>query len=200
MGPRCGSSPLQARTGRTRAVSAIPATRQSSQAGKNDPSTFRTGAHPPTISSGAIALGDRSVTRMSGGSRAMLPYRLRPAPVHWVTVTLHTSPLGRPPRGSLLQVPAPALKRAHRGRWRRAPVTAYALAVATASLSGCGALDAARRPYATAPPAAAVPWKPSESQREALRTTPRVPPPTDLDPEKVHGLPELIDLAQRMNP
>jgi len=133
---------------------------------------------------------------MSGGSRPMLPYRLRRALVHWVIVTPDTSSLGRPPRGSPLSGLALSPARQLGGASR----CAVALLVAIAATNGCGVLDTARRPFASAPGDHATPWRPSESQREARALLPRVPPPIDLDTDKVHGLAELIDLAQRMNP
>src|SRR4029453_7707753 len=69
--------------------------------------------------------------------------------------------------------------------------------VAVAASSGCGVLERARAPYASAPPAPERPWTPP-----AAIAAPASVPALRIAPEsdRVYDLPALIDLAQRANP
>src|SRR5262245_14908603 len=69
--------------------------------------------------------------------------------------------------------------------------------VAVAAVAGCGTLERARDPYASAPPAPERPWTPPAmipvpSSAPGLLVTP--------EPARVYDLPALIDLALRANP
>lgn len=70
--------------------------------------------------------------------------------------------------------------------------------------SGCSTLhhSAAWDPDAHAPPTASAPWRPPESMERYMPPPDRVLATSDLivDPERVHDLPGLIDLAERANP
>jgi outer membrane protein TolC len=69
--------------------------------------------------------------------------------------------------------------------------------VVVAAASGCGIIDRARDPYASAPPTPERPWTPPAA----------IPAPASVpgllvapEPDRVYDLPALIDLAQRANP
>jgi outer membrane protein len=70
--------------------------------------------------------------------------------------------------------------------------------VAALALCGCGVVEHARDPYASAPPAAERPWTPPPDMVPAPSAVPglRITP----DPDRVYDVPALIDLAQRANP
>ena len=70
--------------------------------------------------------------------------------------------------------------------------------VAVAAACGCGVVERARDPYASAPPAPERPWTPPADGRRRPAPVPalRVAP----EPDRVYDLPALIDLAQRANP
>ncbi len=69
--------------------------------------------------------------------------------------------------------------------------------VAALVACGCGVVDHAVDPYASAPPVAERPWiPPPDGPVRAAVPGLRVAP----DPERVYDLPALIDLAQRANP
>ena len=79
-----------------------------------------------------------------------------------------------------------------RARWR------WSGWVAALASCGCGIVDHARDPYASAPPAAERPWTPPPDAMPAPAAVPglRVTP----EPERVYDLPALLDLALRANP
>jgi outer membrane protein len=70
--------------------------------------------------------------------------------------------------------------------------------VAALALCGCGIIDRARDPYASAPSAAERPWTPPPDALPAPAAVPglRITP----EPDRVYDLPALIDLALRANP
>src|SRR5262245_60440001 len=71
--------------------------------------------------------------------------------------------------------------------------------VVVVAASGCGIIDRARDPYASAPPRPERPWTPPA----ATPAPTSVPVPGLLatpEPDRVYDLPALIDLALRGNP
>lgn len=82
----------------------------------------------------------------------------------------------------------------------RAGVWRVMAGLALLSSAGCGMLDVARAPYAAAPPAASAPWRPPESQVQARAATAAPRPRVEVETDKTYALPDLIDLAQRVNP
>ncbi len=72
------------------------------------------------------------------------------------------------------------------------------MAIAIAWTAGCGLTGAVRNPYAVAPPTVSRPATPPDSTSTAPAA--RLPLTPLPDPEREHGLAELIDLAERANP
>src|SRR5262245_9684437 len=71
------------------------------------------------------------------------------------------------------------------------------VAVAAAAASGCGIIDRARDPYASAPPAPERSWTPPAAVAAPATVPALLVAP---EPDRVYDLPALIDLAQRANP
>jgi outer membrane protein TolC len=95
-------------------------------------------------------------------------------------------------------------RRSRTGRAPRRCPALRILPVALAFLAGCGLLPfpATRDPYAAAPASPAAPWRPPP--RVVAERPPALAGRPDgealVDPGKVYELPDLIDLAQRINP
>jgi outer membrane protein TolC len=89
---------------------------------------------------------------------------------------------------------------ASRRRGRPIPL----LVLAAVLGAGCGALpfSAAWDPYAAAPPAPAAPWRSQDATKQPRLSSlvERLGAEVQIDPDKEHGLADLIDLAQRLNP
>jgi outer membrane protein len=69
---------------------------------------------------------------------------------------------------------------------------------AALAMCGCGVVNRARDPYASAPPVADRPWTPPPGTLPAPAAAPG--PGVMPDPDRVYDLPALIDLALRANP
>src|SRR6185295_5944163 len=82
----------------------------------------------------------------------------------------------------------------------RVGVWGVMVGLALLPITGCGMLDVARAPYAAAPPAPSAPWRPPESQVQGRASTAAPRPRVEVEADKTYTLPDLIDLAQRMNP
>ncbi len=87
---------------------------------------------------------------------------------------------------------------------RRAHPVGAAVAIATLIAAGCTGLpfSAAWDPYAAAPPAPAAPWRSTDGKKQPRLASliDRLSADVQIDPDKVQGLADLIDLAQRLNP
>jgi outer membrane protein len=98
--------------------------------------------------------------------------------------------------------------RAERPRRQRARPPSLSAAViaclCSGLVAGCSALSfsAAWDPYPAAPPAASTPWRPAEARKQPRLAAliDRLGGEVQIDPDRVYGLAELIDLAQRLNP
>lgn len=79
-----------------------------------------------------------------------------------------------------------------------------ALAIIGVLGAGCSQLpfSAAWDPFAAAPPTPAAPWRATEGSKQPRLATliDRLNKEVQIDPDKEHGLADLIDLAQRLNP
>ena len=88
------------------------------------------------------------------------------------------------------------------GRKTRGAIAA--LAIIGVLGAGCGQLpfSAAWDPFAAAPPTPAAPWRATEGSKQPRLATliDRLNKEVQIDPDKEHGLADLIDLAQRLNP
>ena len=92
----------------------------------------------------------------------------------------------------------------HRFRsWPARPLTAL-MAVTALLGAGCAELpfQAAWDPYAAAPPKPAAPWRGADGKKQPRLASlvEQLDATVQIDPDKQHGLADLIDLAQRANP
>ena len=94
----------------------------------------------------------------------------------------------------------PSVMRRVPARVCRAGVWGVMAGLTLLSNTACGMLDVARAPYAAAPPAPSAPWRPSESQVQARAGAASSRPRVEVETDKTYALPDLIDLAQRVNP
>jgi outer membrane protein len=86
-----------------------------------------------------------------------------------------------------------------------APRAAGVLGIAIAVLAtGCSGVpfSAAWDPYAAAPAAPAAPWRPTDGRKQPRLASliERLGNDIQIDPDRVLGLADLVDLAQRLNP
>src|SRR5262245_251813 len=92
----------------------------------------------------------------------------------------------------------------HRFRTSAArPLTAL-MALVALLCAGCADLpfQAAWNPFAAAPPAPAAPWRGADGKKQPRLASliEQLDATVQIDPDKQHGLADLIDLAQRANP
>src|SRR5215467_12685409 len=96
----------------------------------------------------------------------------------------------------------PMIRSAVASRCRARPIPLLVLAAMFGG--GCGTLpfSAAWDPYAAAPPGPAAPWRSQDARKQPRLSSlvERLGTEVQIDPDKEHGLADLIDLAQRVNP
>jgi outer membrane protein len=90
-----------------------------------------------------------------------------------------------------------------RSGWQARTRAAAVLALGVTA-AGCAAFpfSAAWNPYAAAPALPSVPWRPIDgrNQPRLASLVERLSSEIQIEPDRVHGLADLIDLAQRLNP
>ncbi len=92
----------------------------------------------------------------------------------------------------------------HRSVCRTARPLVAMIALTALLGAGCATLpiEAAWNPFAAAPPAPAAPWRGADGKKQPRLASliEELDATVQIDPDKQHGLADLIDLAQRANP
>lgn len=85
--------------------------------------------------------------------------------------------------------------------WVR-PLGAAAIAAVLGAGCATAPFSAAWHPFAAAPPSPATPWRGEDAKQQPRLASlvDRLAETVQIDPDKPHGLADLIDLAQRVNP
>lgn len=184
----------------------MPTDMQAIHAGKNEPWILMMGSqaatdmgttattvnrsHPPRLAIIlAVKMSEHSPGRLHLASRYTL-YCARPERAETIATSIGHDTLARGPAAGAL------------GRKTRGAIAALALTGVLGA--GCSQLpfSAAWDPFAAAPPTPTAPWRATEGSKQPRLATliDRLNKEVQIDPDKEHGLADLIDLAQRLNP